>query len=600
MVADKVIRRLATVLFADVANYSALMGRDEAGTLAALKGHREQRIDPAIARHQGRLVGTAGDSLLVEFSSVVAAVSCATEVQAQIAAHNADVPAAARMAFRIGINLAEVIVEGDEIYGDGVNVAARLEAVAEPGGICASRAVVEQLGNRLPLGFENLGPIKVKNIAEPVHAFRIRGADGGQAPAEATVPASAARPPRPEEARGSIAVFPFSSLSPDPADAYLADGIAAEIVAMLARMPDLRVVSRQAMAAYRGRESEARALVDDLQIRYVLTGSVRHAGDRIRVTAELSEAADFTQLWSRTYERELADIFAVQEEIAEAIVIAFGGEYLRAEWRRARRRPTDNLDAWGLVQKARSLNLPVNRTAADEALRLAREAVALDPGYAGAHACLASTLMQRVLNGFAADSAAERAEAVAAVERAADLSPDDPMVLRALGNVFSNCGEHDKAVRMLRRAVQIAPFDFQCWGRLGRTLAYGGSDDELREGHAILDRIMAAAPNHPMQSYWLYFKAVACMREGRNAEAADYAERSVEAQPAYAGAWLTLADALGRLGRVDAAREAMARAQRANPAMTPAHLAEQIRILAADRPESAGETLAGLRAAGLL
>jgi len=597
MVADNVTRRLATVLIADVANYSRLMGADEAGTLEALKAHREELFEPAIALHHGRLVGTAGDSLLVEFSSVVAAVSCAIEVQEQMARRTAEQPADQRMAFRIGINLAEVIVEGEEIYGDGVNVAARLETVAEPGGICASRAVVEQIGNRLALDCEDLGPLKVKNIAEPVHAFRIRSAGAGAD--QPRLPARR-RPPRPEEARGSIAVFPFASLSPDSSDAYLADGIAAEIIAMLSRMPDLRVISRSAMSAYRGQETAAREAVRDLQIRYVLTGSVRHAGDRIRVTAELSEAADFTQLWSRTYERELADLFAVQDEIAEAIVVAFGGEYLRAEWRRARQRPTDSLDAWGLVQKARSLNLPVNRTAADEALRLAREAVAIDEGYAGAHACLASTLMQRVLNGFCEDPAEERAAAIAAVERAGDLAPDDPTVLRTLGNVWSNCGEHGKAVRMLRRAVQIAPFDFHCWGRLGRTLAYGGNDDELREGHAILDRIIAAAPNHPMQSYWLYFKANACMREQRYEDAVGYAERSVEAQPGYAGAWLTLANALGRLDRVDEAREAMSRARRANPAMTPEYLAEQIRILAADRPENAEDSLAGLKAAGLL
>lgn len=596
MVADKVIRRLATVLFADVADYSRLMGADEAGTLNALTAHRKELIDPAIARHGGRLVGTAGDSLLAEFTSVVAAMACGLEIQDEMARRNADLPADRQMVFRIGINLAEVLVAGDEIYGDGVNIAARLEAIADPGGICASRAVIEQIGDRLPLDATDMGAVRVKNITDPVHAFRVRGAGAGAAGRQVR----RRRPPRPEEARGSIAVFPFTSLSPDPNDAYLADGIATEIVAMLSRMPDLRVVSQSAMSGFRGHETEVRDIVKDLNIRYVLTGSVRHAGERVRVTAELSDAADFTQLWSRTYERQLADLFAVQDEIAEAIVIAFGGEYLRAEWRRARHRSTDNLDAWGLVQKARSLNLPINREAADEALRLAREAVAADPAYAGGHACLASTLMQRVLNGFAADPDEERAEAVVAAERAGDLAPNDPTVLRTLGNVWSNCGEHDKAIRMLRRAVEAAPFDFHCWGRLARTLAYGGDDDELREGHAILDRILVAAPDHPMSSYWLYFKANACMRERRFEQAIGYAERSVEAQPGYAGAWLTLANAYGQLGRIEQARDAVARAQRTNPAMTPEHLAKQIRILAADRPNSAEDSLAGLRAAGLL
>jgi adenylate cyclase len=293
-------------------------------------------------------------------------------------------------------------------------------------------------------------------------------------------------------------------------------------------------------------------------------------------------------------------LFAVQEEIAESIVIASGGEFLRAEWRRARHRPTENLDAWGLVQKARAQNLPINREATDAALQLAREAIEIDPAYAGAHACLASTLMQRVINGLSERPDEDRAKALAAVERAAELSTDDPTVLRTLGNVLSNCGEHEKAVRALRRGVEIAPFDFHSWGRLGRTLAYGGSREELHEGQAVLDRILTAAPNHPMVPYWLYFKANACVREDRYEDAVRFARMSVEAQPGYSGAWVTLANALGQLARIDEARQAMNRALRANPAMTPQHLAAQIRILAGGRPELADKSLSGLKAAGLL
>ncbi len=271
-----------------------------------------------------------------------------------------------------------------------------------------------------------------------------------------------------------------------------------------------------------------------------------------------------------------------------------------AEWRRARRRPTDNLDAWGLAQKARSQNLPVNRSATEEALGWAREAVALDPNYAGGHAALASILMQSVINGFSEQPEEDRAAALAAVERAAALAPDDPMVLRAMGNVWSNCGEHAKAVQALRRAVEIAPFDFHTWGRLGRTLAYGGDGDELAEGHAVLDRILARAPNHPMVPYWLYFKANACQREERYEDAVRFARKSVEAQPGYAGAWITLANALGQLGRLEEARAAMGRALKANPALTPQHLADQIRILAGGSQDHADKSLAGLKAAGLL
>lgn len=589
-------RRLAAILAADVVGYSRLMGADEAGTHAHLKALREELLEPLIAAHKGRIVKLMGDGLLLEFQSVVEAVECAVAWQKAVGERERDKGPEAALRFRIGINLGDVIIEGDDIHGDGVNVAARLEGLAEPGGICASRAVFEQIRNRLDLDHIDLGERTVKNIAEPVHAYRI---SSKQAPPERGA-ADVPTPPRLEEARGSIAVFPFDSLSPDPDDAYLADGIAMEIIGMLSRVPDLRVASRPATFAYRGGKADVWQAVRDLQLSYVLTGSVRRARDRIRVTAELCDAADRSQLWSETYERRLDDLFAVQEEIAEAIVIAFGGAFLRAEWRRARQRPTDSLDAWGLVQKARAQNLPVNRAAMDGALQMAREAIALDPAYAGAHACLASILMQRVMNGLSERPDDDRAAAMAAVEQAAELAPDDPNVQRTLGGVLSNCGAHDKAVRALRRAVEIAPFDFHSWGRLGRTLAYGGDADELREGQSVLDRILAAAPNHPMVPYWLYFKANACMREDRPEEAAALARRSVEAQPGYAGAWVTLANALGRLGRTDEAREAMDRALKANPAMTPQHLAAQIRTLAGGRPEIAERSLSGLKAAGLL
>ena len=589
-------RRLAAILVADVVGYSRLMGRDEAGTLARLTALRRDFLEPLIAEHGGRIVKLMGDGLLLEFHSVVDAVACALAWQAGVSERGAGTSEDEALRFRIGINLGDVIVAGEDIYGDGVNVAARLEAHADAGGICAARAVFEQVRHRLELDYQDMGELTVKNIVQPIHAYRLLK---GQAPAAAP-DAARAKPPRPEEARGSIAVFPFDSLSPDPSDAYLADGIATEIISLLSRVPDLRVASRPATLPYRDRPADIWEIVRELKLRYVLTGSVRRAGERIRVTAELTEVAERSQLWSHSYERQLADLFTVQDEIAEAIVIAFGGEYLRAEWRRARRRPTDNLDAWGLAQKARSQNLPVNRAATGEALDWARQAVELDPGYAGGHAALASILMQRVINGFSEEPDDDRAAALAAVERAAALAPDDPMVLRTMGNVWSNCGEHAKAVRALRRAVEVAPFDFHSWGRLGRTLAYGGGEEELSEGHAVLDRILAAAPNHPMVPYWLYFKANACVREARYEDAERFARKSLEAQPGYAGAWIALANALGQLGRLDEARAAMERALKANPALTPQHLADQIRILAGGREEPAEASLAGLKAAGLL
>ncbi|MGI9405109.1 MAG: tetratricopeptide repeat protein [Hyphomicrobiaceae bacterium] len=475
-------------------------------------------------------------------------------------------------------------------------MAARLEGLAQPGGICVSRTVYEHTHDKLDTAFDDLGEQTLKNIPNPLRVYRIPcGAARCDGPGSIR-----STPPRIEQACGSIAVFPFDSLSPDPDDVYLADGIASEIINMLSRVPDLRVASRSAVFSSRDQGSDAWDLVNKLQFRYVLTGSVRHAGDRLRVIAELTETAERTQLWSNTYDRRLADLFTVQEEIAEAIVVAFGGEYLRAEWLRVSQRQTRNLDAWGIVQKARALNLPVNRDAINQALHLSRQAVETDPAYAGAHACLASVLMQRVVSGFSEDPEEDRTAALTAVERAADLAPDDPAVLRTLGKVWSLCGRHEQAIAALRRAVDVAPFDFHSWGRLGRTLSYGGDAEGLREGQIVLDRILASAPNHPMVPYWLYFKANASALEGRHEDAERFARKSIEIQPGYAGAWIALANALGQLGRTGEARQAMERALQANPALTPEHLFSQIRIAAGGDEAHAEKSVAGLRAAGLL
>ncbi len=585
-------RRLAAILAADVVGYSRLMEADEVATLNALRAHRDEVITPAVERHHGRVVKLMGDGTLMEFASVVDAMECAVAIQSAMAERNDGLPVEARFDLRIGINLGDVMVEDDDLYGDGVNVAARLEGLAEPGGICISGPVHDQIRNRLKLAYRDLGEKRVKNMTETVHVY---GIDLGL-----PAPAPAAAPPPLERARASIAVLPFDSLSRDPDDAYLADGLASEIIAMLSRIPDLRVVSRLASFAYRGQAVDPRKLADELDLNYILTGSVRRAGERVLVIAELMDTEDASQLWSGRYHRELTDFLKLQEDLAEAIVYQFGGEYLRAEWRRVSRLPTGNVDAWSLIQKAKSANLPVNRNALDEALRLTRQALELDPGYAGALANLASILMQRVINGSSKRPQEDRAEALAAVERAAELAPGDPSVLRTLGNVWSNCGEHAKAVRALRRAVEIAPFDLHTWGRLARTLAYGGDARDLAESHAILDRNLALAPNHPMRPYWLYFKANACVRTGHYQDAVDHVRRSLDIQPGYAGAWVALANALGFAGQAEAARQAMQKAQQVNPTMTPKHFARQVRIVAHGNEAHIGHSIGGLRAAGLL
>ncbi len=583
-------RRLTTILIADVAGYSRLMAEDETGTLNALKVCRSAVIEPKLQGHNGRLVKLMGDGLLAEFPSVVDAAQFAVEMQEAIAA----LPETA-LQFRIGINIGDVLVEGDDLYGDGVNVAARLETLAEPGGTCVSEAVYQQARGKIDSPFRDLGEHQLKNIPEAMRVYAISPASSGGRAAQKN-PA----PPRTEQAQGSIAVFPFDSLSPDPDDAYLADGLTSEIINMLSRMPGLRIAARAALFSARSKNEDPWAIVREQKFRYVLTGTLRRAGARIRVIADLTDAATRSQIWSNTYDRELEDIFAVQEEIAEAIVVAFGGQYMEAEWKRLRADRADNLDAWGLVQKARALNLPVNREAIPEALTLAQRAVAADPSYAGAHALLASVHAQKIMSGVSEDQDADRASALEAAEGARTLAPDDPGVLRTLGKVLSNCGAHAKAVSALRRAVEVSPFDFQIWGRLGRTLAYGGRPEEQEEGQAILDRILTTAPDHPMVPYWLYFKSVACSRQDRFEAAARHARRSTDIQPGYAGAWIALANALGHLGRTDEAHEAMDGAERGDRALTAGHRREQVKVAAGGDGEQAAGALAGVKCGGLL
>ena len=327
-------RRLAAILAADVAGYSRLVGTDEGGTLQALKAIRAELIDPTIAAHNGRLVKTTGDGLLVEFGSVVDALLCATKVQAGMAERNTTVPDERRVEFRIGINVGDVVVEDGDIFGDGVNVAARLEALAEPGGICVSARVQEDAAGKLDLAFEDMGQQELKNIARPVRLYRVRDP---AAPAEEAVPAAAQPLPLPD--KPSIAVLAFQNMSGDPEQEYFADGIAEDIITTLSRYPSLFVIARNSSFTFKGRAVDVKQVGRELGVRYVLEGSLRKSGNRIRVTAQLAEAETSNHIWAERYDRDPLDIFAVQDEITEAVTIAVAPAIRDAELRRALRKP---------------------------------------------------------------------------------------------------------------------------------------------------------------------------------------------------------------------------------------------------------------------
>jgi TolB-like protein len=379
-------RRLAAILAADVAGYSRLMERDEEGTLAALKELRREVVDPRIAENSCRIVKTTGDGMLVEFASVVDAVRCALAVQQAMMGRNAEIPAERRIEFRMGINLGDIISDEGDIYGDGVNLAARLEALAEPGGICVSAVVRDQLGDRLDLAFEDMGERQVKNIARPVHVFRVAlGAEPDTAP-----PAALPLPDKP-----SIAVLPFQNLSGDPEQEYFADGMVEEIITALSRIRWLFVIARNSSFTYKGQAVDVKRVGRELGVRYVLEGSVRTGGNRVRITAQLIDAANGAHLWAERYDRELADIFAVQDNITERVAAAVEPQLYAAEYVRSERKPPDSLGAWECVVRAISCVSRGDRAGTAEAEALCRRALGLVPGYGQAHSVLAWVLMRR-------------------------------------------------------------------------------------------------------------------------------------------------------------------------------------------------------------
>jgi serine/threonine-protein kinase len=413
-------------------------------------------------------------------------------------------------------------------------------------------------------------------------------------------PSRPSRPPVPGTERASIAVLPFASLSGDPDDGFLAAGIASEIIVALGGVPDLRVASELASFRFRGPDLDLASTAHTLRVRYVLSGSFRRAGDRIRVLASLTDAETEEQIWSKAFDRQLAEVFAMQEEIAQAIVGATGGQIIRADAERAHRSSPEHLDAWGLLHRAYYFwNHAFSPDGLEQALSQVRRAVALDPGYAAAHAFLGLYLIERVIHVLTPRVEEERAEAEAAAEKAVELAPGNPNVLANAGLVWYHCSRHERSVGALRRAVELAPFNLVAWGYLAVSLGVGGDETELEEARRILDRLLDTTPDHPSVPYWLFFKGAVATRQDRTDEAVNCAARTVELQPHFFLASVMLANALGVLGRNEEAHAAWERVRATHPSFTAEDYAREIRLQAL-HPDRAEPHLAGLRAAGIL
>jgi len=477
---EETVRKLAAIFAADVEGYSRLMGQDEIGTLRRLTACRAI-LDERVAAYRGRIFGSAGDSVVADFASAVDAVQCAVAVQEAFAKGSAARPAGEQMRFRIGVHVGDVLVQGDNLFGDGVNIASRLEALAEPGGICISGMVRDQIGTKLPLAFTDLGEQQVKNITQPIRAYRVRG--------ESSTPAVMASPPLPD--KPSIAVLPFQNLSGDPEQEYFADGMVEEITTALSKVRWFLVIARNSTFAYKGRAVDVRQVARELGVRYVLEGSVRKAGNRVRISGQLIDAATGNHVWAERYDRELADIFAVHDEIAERVVAAIEPQLYAAEHFRSQRKPPESLDAWECVIRALSSVGQGTRVGDMEAEGLCRRAIAIAPGYGQAHSLLAWALMRRPAR-LGGDIGSVLPEAMAESRAALGLDERDPWAHLSHGLVLWRTRRHNEAERAFRRALELNPNFALAHACLGLPLAVRG---ELKEAIRTAEHALLLSPN---------------------------------------------------------------------------------------------------------
>jgi TolB-like protein len=590
MSADTTERKLAAIFSADVVGYSRLMAEDEDSTVRTLTEYRDA-IERLVGDHRGRVVDFTGDNLLADFPSATEAVSCAVQTQEVLKVRNDTLPPDHRMEFRIGVHVGEVRIEGKRLYGDGVNIAARLEGLANPGGICISDMVHKQVRNKLELVYDDLGQQEVKNIPEPVHVYRIRltpeesNADETLPGMEdLTVPGFAGRP--------AIAVLPFDNLSGDPEQTYFSDGIAEDLITRLSSWRWFPVIARNSTFVYKGKTVDIRRVSRELGARYVVEGSVRKVGDRVRISAQLIDATTGHHVWAERYDRELKDIFALQDEITEAIAAAMNPELLQFETERTVRREPSNLDAWECAHRGwwHLFQRTEDRNA--KARSFYEEAIRLDPQFVWAHYGLAVTHLNDLLDGVAESPDRSVAEIVKAARTCIALDDKDPFGHVALGLAYSLTGQRAEMLAALRLAVQLNPSLASGYRWLGLYLAMVGESDEAI---AALERGMRLSPQDPQMWHFLFGMALAYSAAGRSEDGVRWAQRSLQRRPSSVGAYALLAVNLTRLDRLEEARMAGREILRLNPAFS---LASMKRLLSAADPAFVEGTIADLRRAG--
>jgi TolB-like protein/tetratricopeptide (TPR) repeat protein len=583
MAEARVERRLAAILAADVVSYSRMMGTDEEGTLAALKAYRRELIDPKIAEHRGRIVKTTGDGMLVEFASVVDALHCAVEFQRGMAERNVEVPLEKRIELRVGIHQGDIIIDGGDIFGDGVNVAARLEGLAEPGGICVSSRVQEDARGKLDIVFEDAGEQLLKNIERPMRVFRTR--QSGAALSHQPVLALPDKP--------SIAVLPFQNMSGDPEQDYFADGIVEDIITALSRFRNLFVIARNSSFTYKGRAVDVKQVSRELGVRYVLEGSVRKATNRVRITGQLIDATTGAHLWADRFDGTLEDVFDLQDQVTVSVVSAIAPTLEQVEIERSKRKPTESLVAYDYFLRGTASLHQGTKEAISEALRLFYQAIERDPEFSSAYGMAAWCYVVRKTNGWMRDLVQEVAETTRLARRATELGRDDAVALCWGGYALAYvAGDVDAGLAFIDQALALNPNLATIWNYSGWVRIFRG---EHQSAIDCFERALRLSPRDPTVFHTRTGIAYANLLTGHYDKASSAARDALRDQT-WLGGLRILAASKALSGQLEEAREAVDRLLLLDPAVRISNLKDRISPL---RPEDFAKYADGLRKAGL-
>lgn len=564
MAGERVERRLAAVMAGDVAGYSRLMGRDEELTLAQLKAFRKTLVDPRIAAHRGRIVKTTGDGMLVEFASAVDAARCGIEIQREMAQQNAEVPSELRIEFRIGIHVGDIIIDDNDIFGDGVNIAARLEGIAKPGGVCISDDAQRQIRGKIDVVFDDIGEQTLKNIAEPMRAWHMRLA-GETAPAIRSNPfpiqvQALALPDKP-----SIVVLPFDNMSAEPGQDYLADGIVEAITAALSCIRSFFVIARSSAFTYKGRATNAREIGKELGVAYLLEGSVQKAGNRLRIIVQLIETEAGAHVWSSRFDGAIDEFFDLEDRITEQVAGALQPSIRIAEIERSRRKRPQDLGSYDFTMRAMPHVWAFDKVESARALELLEKALAIDPAYPLALSLAGWCHAQRSVYNWAEDIAGSQAMARSLAERAAEISGDDPIILAVLGAVHTFVRNHGTARVLLERAVALDANAAWAWSRLGWLENY---TDQPQKAIGNFERALRLSPIDPMNFNNYVGLGSAHEVAQEYDEAALFYRRALEERPNANWIYRHLASSLSGGGRIEEAKEALAEMLRYYPDLT--------------------------------